>query len=70
MSLSIYPARQTQSWKLLQAAESKGISHKISSDDGGVVSAIYVKVKDGYDIGTVNSRIQTRSEVAMAADSI
>ena len=44
---------------LLQAAEAKGISHKVTSDDDdNQISAIYVKVKDGYDIGQVNSRIQ------------
>ncbi len=44
---------------LLKAAEAKGISHKVTSDpDDDVISAIYVKVKDGYDIGQVNSRIQ------------
>ena len=52
--------------KLLQAAESKGISHKISSDDGDVVSAIYVKVKEGYDIGRVNSEIQGHTRNASA----
>ncbi len=44
---------------LLKAAEAKGISHQVSSDpDDDVISAIYVKVKDGYDIGQVNSKIQ------------
>ena len=53
--------------KLLLAAESKGISHKITSDDGDdVVSAIYVKVKEGYDIGRVNSEIQGHTRKASA----
>lgn len=44
---------------LLKAAETKGVSHKVTSDpDDDVISAIYVKVKDGYDIGEVNSKIQ------------
>ena len=43
--------------KLLQAAEGKGITHKIGSDTGDI-SAIYVKVEDGYDIDRVNSAIQ------------
>ena len=51
---------------LLQAAEAKGISHKISSDDDDVVSAIYVKVKEGYDIGKVNSKIQGHTRKASA----
>lgn len=44
---------------LLKAAEAKGVSHKVTSDpDDDVISAIYVKVKDGYDISEVNSKIQ------------
>ena len=44
---------------LLAAAEEKGVSHKVSSDESDdQISAIYVKVKDGYDIGQVNSKIQ------------
>lgn len=52
--------------KLLQAAEGKGISHKVSSDDEDVVSAIYVRVKEGYDIGDVNSAIQGHTRDASA----
>lgn len=44
---------------LLKAAETKGVSHKVTSDpDDDVISAIYVKVKDGYNISEVNSKIQ------------
>ena len=44
---------------LLAAAEEKGVSHKVSSDESDdQISAIYVKVKDGYDIDQVNSKIQ------------
>jgi putative ABC transport system permease protein len=44
---------------LLKAAEAKGVSHKVTSDpDDDVISAIYVKVRDGYDISQVNSKIQ------------
>lgn len=44
---------------LLKAAETKGVWHKVTSDpDDDVISAIYVKVKDGYDISEVNSKIQ------------
>ncbi len=44
---------------LLKAAEAKGISHKVTSDpEDDVISAIYVKVKEDYDIGQVNSKIQ------------
>lgn len=65
---------------LLEAAESKGISHKISSGDSSVVSAVYVKVKDGYDIDTVNSAltghlrkvtaVRTRSMITGVSDSL
>ena len=44
---------------LLKAAEAKGVSHKVTSDpDYDVLSAIYVKVREGYDISQVNSKIQ------------
>lgn len=66
---------------LLKAAEAKGVSHKVTSDpDDDVISAIYVKVKDGYDIGQVNSKIQghtrkctavrTKSMLTDVADSL
>ena len=41
---------------LLRAAEEKGVSHRIESGDQRI-SAVYVKVRDGYDIDTVNSRL-------------
>ena len=40
--------------KLLAAAEAKGVTHKITSGSD-VISAVYVKVKDGYDVGKVNN---------------
>ena len=40
--------------KLLTAAEAKGVSHRITSGSD-VISAVYVKVKDGYDAGQVNN---------------
>lgn len=52
--------------KLLAAAEAKGITHDITSDEDDVVSAIYVKVKEGYDIGKVNSEIQGHTRKASA----
>ena len=52
--------------KLLEAAEEKGITHDITSEDDGVVSAIYVTVKEGYDIGKVNSAIQGHTRKASA----
>ena len=64
---------------LLAAAESKGISHKISSGDS-VISAVYIKVKDGCNIDEVNSRlnghirkvtaVRTRSMLTGVSDSL
>lgn len=64
---------------LLSAAEEKGVSHKISSGDR-VISAVYVKVKDGYDIDAVTSRlnghirkvtaVRTRSMITGVSDSL
>ncbi|MBQ9663513.1 MAG: ABC transporter permease [Oscillospiraceae bacterium] len=52
---------------LLQAAEAKGVSHKVSSGDSDEqVSAIYVKVREGCDIGEVNSKIQGHTRKASA----
>ncbi len=65
---------------LLAAAEAKGISHKITSGNDSVVSAVYVKVKDGYDIDAVNSAltghlrkvtaVRTRSMITGVSDSL
>ena len=52
--------------QLLKAAEEKGITHKVSSDDQEMISAIYVKVREGYDIGKVNSAIQGHTRKASA----
>ena len=64
---------------LLRAAEEKGVSHKIESGDQ-VISAVYVKVKDGCDIDAVNSRltghlrkvtaVRTRSMITGVSDSL
>ena len=64
---------------LLAAAEEKGVSHKIESGSD-VISAIYIKVKDGYDIDAVNSAlnghirkataVRTRSMITGVSDSL
>ncbi len=64
---------------LLRAAEEKGVSHKIESGDD-VISAVYVKVRDGYNIDTVSSRlnghirkvtaVRTRSMITGVSDSL
>ncbi|MER1992481.1 MAG: ABC transporter permease [Eubacteriales bacterium] len=52
---------------LLQAAEEKGISHKIDTgNDSDVVSAIYVKVLPGADPGVVNNRLNGHIRKATA----
>lgn len=52
---------------LLQAAEEKGVTHKIDSgNDAEVVSAIYVKVLPGADIGLVNNRLNGHIRKATA----
>lgn len=66
--------------KLLAAAEQKGVSHKITSDEADVISAVYVKVADGYDAETVAAKInahvrkveavRTRSMFTGTADSL
>ena len=64
---------------LLQAAEAMGVSHRIESGDQ-VISAVYVKVRDGYDIGAVNSKltghlrkvtaVRTRRMITGVSDSL
>ena len=64
---------------LLKAAEEKGVSHKIESGSD-VISAVYIKVKDGCDIDAVNSRlnghvrkataVRTRSMITGVSDSL
>ncbi len=64
---------------LLAAAEERGVSHKIESGDQ-VISAVYVKVRDGFDIDSVNSRlnshirkvtaVRTRSMITGVSDSL
>ena len=65
---------------LLASAEAKGVSHRISSKDDSVISAVYIKVKDGYDIDTVNTAltgklrkvtaVRTRSMITGVSDSL
>ena len=51
---------------LLIAAEAKGVSHKLTSDDGDVISAVYVKVADGYDIDAVMAKLNAHVRKASA----
>ena len=64
---------------LLRAAEEMGVSHRNESGDS-VISAVYVKVRDGADIDAVNSRlnghlrkvtaVRTRSMITGVSDSL
>ena len=52
---------------LLEAAEEKGISHKIDTgNDAEVVSAIYVRTLPGADVGLVNNRLNGKIRKATA----
>ena len=53
LDTAVYCSMDTMQ-KLLAAAEAKGVSHKITSGSD-VISAVYVKVKDGYDADKVNN---------------
>jgi len=57
---------------LLAAAEEKGVSHKITSDTGDLISAVYVKVADGCDVGAVNNALNghVRKVTAVRARSM
>ena len=64
---------------LLKAAEAKGVTHKLKSD-GQMISAVYVKVAEGFDVGKVNSAlnghvrkataVRTRSMLTDVSDSL
>ncbi len=78
LDTAVYCSMDTMN-ALLAAAEERGVSHKIESGDQ-VISAVYVKVKDGFDIDTVNSRlnghirkvtaVRTRSMITVVSDSL
>ena len=64
LDTAVYCSMDTMN-TLLKAAEEKGVSHKIESGSD-VISAIYIKVKDGWDIDAVNSRLNGRIRKATA----
>jgi len=57
---------------LLAAAEEKGVTHKITSQTSDLISAVYVKVRDDCDVGTVNSALNghVRRATAVRARSM
>ena len=67
LDTAVYCSMDTMQ-ELLKAAEEKGVSHKIDSGDD-VISAVYVKVKDGCDIDSVNSRLNGHIRKATAVRS-
>ena len=80
LDTAVYCTLPTMS-ALLRAAEAKGVSHKISSDsESDVVSAVYVKVKDGADIDAVTTAltgklrkvtaVRTRAMITGVSDSL
>ena len=80
LDTAVYCSMKTMN-ALLAAAEAKGITHAIeSSEDGGRISAVYVKVKDGYDVDEVTSRlnrgirrataVRTRSMITGVSDGL
>ena len=58
--------------KLLAAAEEKGVSHRITSDSGDLISAVYVRVREGCDVGKVNNALNghVRKATAVRARSM
>ena len=72
LDTAVYCAMDTMK-ALLAAAEQKGVSHKITSDSSDdVISAVYVKVKEGYDVGKVNNLLNghVRKVTAVRARSM
>ena len=57
---------------LLAAAEAKGVSHKLTSDTSDLISAVYVRVAEGYDVGAVNNALNghVRKVTAVRARSM
>ncbi len=78
LDTAVYCSMDTMN-TLLRAAEEKGVTHRLASGDR-VISAVYVKIRDGYDIDTVNSRlnghirkvtaVRTRSMITGVSDSL
>jgi putative ABC transport system permease protein len=58
--------------RLLAAAEEKGVGHKITSDTSDMISAVYVKVAEGYDVDAVNNALNghVRKVTAVRARSM
>ena len=57
---------------LLKAAEEKGVTHRITADGEDMISAIYVRVAEGYDVGKVCNALNghVRRATAVRAKSM
>jgi len=71
LDTAVYCSMDTMK-RLLAAAEEKGVSHKITSDTSDLISAVYVKVAEGYDVGKVNNALNghVRKVTAVRARSM
>lgn len=71
LDTAVYCSMDTMK-RLLAAAEQKGVSHKITSDTSDMISAVYVKVAEGYDVGAVNNALNghVRKVTAVRARSM
>jgi len=71
LDTAVYCSMDTMK-RLLAAAEQKGVSHKITSDTSDLISAVYVRVAEGYDVGKVNNALNghVRKVTAVRARSM
>ena len=71
LDTAVYCSMDTMK-RLLAAAEEKGVSHKITSDTSDLISAVYVRVAEGFDVGKVNNALNghVRKVTAVRARSM
>ena len=71
LDTAVYCSMDTMK-RLLAAAEQKGVSHKITSDTSDLISAVYVRVAEGFDVGKVNNALNghVRKVTAVRARSM
>lgn len=71
LDTAVYCSMDTMK-RLLNAAEQKGVSHKITSDTSDLISAVYVRVAEGFDVGKVNNALNghVRKVTAVRARSM
>ena len=71
LDTAVYCTLETMK-RLLAAAEEKGVGHKITSDTSDMISAVYVKVAEGYDVDAVNNALNghVRKVTAVRARSM